>query len=241
MAASSARDAHQHDGMTPFHPAWVVPLQPEGKGRPVFVFPSSHSGPQTMAVEAGVARHVGRERPFWGLGRDDAHLDLVRTAGVAALGAENVRWVRAIQERGPYLLYGNCLGGYLAWETARQLLDAGEEIAGILFYEVPLRSDFANVLPGPMPVHSANVWRLAHYYRPPELPVDLTHLMTAGWHDSRWWEPWRHVARGRMETVVVPGETEAAFVDREARIATHVRDWIATAEAQLAVPTRLPP
>jgi hypothetical protein len=38
------------------------------------------------------------------------------------------------------------------------------------------------------------------------------------------------VALGSYEPVIVPGETETAFVDREERIARHVRDWIETAE-----------
>jgi hypothetical protein len=184
-----------------------------------------------MAVEAKLAGHVGRDHPFWGLGRDDSHLDLVRIEGVPALGAEYVKQIRAIQALGPYLLYGNCLGGYLAWESARQLLAAGEEISGILFYEVPLRSDYNNVLPGPLPVHSANLWRLAHYASLRPLPVHLTHVMTAGWHDARWWMPWQQLALHGVETVVIPGETEAAFERREERIARHVRDWVEQAEA----------
>ncbi len=183
-----------------------------------------------MAIEARVAGHVGRDHPFWGFSRDASHLDRVRLNGVAALGAEYVTHLRAIQDKGPYLLYGVCLGGYLAWETARQILDAGEKIAGILFYEVPLRSDFAKVLSGPPPVYSPNLWRLAHYYRVQPLPVALTHVMTAGWHASGWWKPWQEVALGSYETVIVPGETETAFEHREERIARHVRDWIEAAE-----------
>lgn len=187
-----------------------------------------------MPSEAQMVGHVGGEHPFWGIGRDAAHLELVRQHGVAALGAAYVQQVRAIQAKGPYLLYGNCLGGYLAWETASQLLDAGEEIGGILFYEAPLRSDFANVRPGPIPVHSANFWRFAHYYRPPSLPVHLTHLMTAAWHGTRWWAPWQQLALQGNTTVVIPGETEAAFDHREERIAQHVREWLTACEARIA-------
>jgi hypothetical protein len=188
-----------------------------------------------MAVEAKIARCVGSDRPFWGIGHDDSHRDLVRQAGVAALGAAYARQLQAVQPEGPFLLYGNCLGGYLAWETALQLLAAGREIGAILFFEVPLRSDYATVKPGPMPVHSDNVWRLAHYYRPPELPVNLTHLMTTGWQTARWWAAWQELALGSYETVIIPGETEAAFEQREERIARHVREWIGSAEIRLAI------
>ena len=161
----------------------------------------------------------------------------MRERGVSALAAEYIAQIRLIQASGPYLLYGNCIGGYVAWEVARQLLAAGEEIAGILFYEVPIRPDFATVLPGHPPVHSTrSLWRLSHYYRPHPLPIDLTYLMTESWHPRAWWAPWREVVLGRFETVVLPDLTlgaEAFLAQREAIIAEHVRTWIAAAEARI--------
>jgi hypothetical protein len=235
VATHPELDRGQSDGITPFVPDWIVPLQAEGTSRPVFVFPSAHTERVALAIEARVAGHVGRDHPFWGFGRDESHLDRARVEGAPALAAEYVTQMRAIQGKGPFLLYGICLGGYLAWETARQLLAAGEEIAGILFYEVPLRSDYAKVLPGPLPVHSMFMWRLSHYFQMHALPIHLTHLMTAGWHVSGWWRPWQEVALGGVETVVIPGETKTAFVDREERIARHVRDWIERAEVRIRV------
>lgn len=132
------------EGVTPFHPAWVLPLQPEGAGRPVFVFPAGHNEINALAVEAGVAIRVGRDRPFWGFGRDDPGLDQARAGGIPAMAAAYIAQMRAIQGPGPYLLYANCAGGPYAWETARQLLDSGDEIAGILYYEVPLSPNFAS-------------------------------------------------------------------------------------------------
>jgi hypothetical protein len=219
-------------GVTPFFPDWVIPLQAEGTERPVFVFPSGHDERAALAIDARIAGHVGRDHPFWGFDRRDSHRELVREQGIAALGAEYVAYVRAIQNTGPYLFYGTCLGGYLAWETARQLLDAGKEIAGVLFFEVPIRSDFANVRPGPIPVHSAHLWRLAHYIQLHPLPVDLTHLMTESWHGTRWWAPWQQLALGSFATVVVPDETEATLPSREERLARHIRAWIEKAESR---------
>jgi hypothetical protein len=232
---ATTREFHRDAGgdVTPFVAEWVTPLQPEGMGRPVFVFPPAHDERSALAIEAKIAVHVGRDRPFWGFGGFSALREVLRSGGPEALGAEYVAQIRAIQPEGSYLLYGNCLGGYLAWETARQLLAAGEEIAGILFFEVPLRSDFARVRSGRPPVDHPNPWRLAHHYRVRPLPVDLTHVMTAGWHASKWWRPWQEVALGSFETVIIPGETETAFDRREERIARHVRDWIERSEARL--------
>lgn len=221
-------------GITPFCPEWVTPLQPEGTGRPVFVFPSAHNVRSALAIEERVAGHVGRERPFWGFGCDEACLGRVWAGEGAALAADRARQMRRMQGEGPFLLYGLCFGAYAAWETARQLLETGETIAGMLIFEAPLRSDYATASPGPAPAHSTNVYRLSRYYRVQPLPVHLTHVMTARWRESGWWKPWQEVALESYETVVIPGETEKAFERREERIARHVRDWIEAAERRMA-------
>jgi thioesterase domain-containing protein len=88
-----------------------------------------------MRGDTEIARLVEGDCPCWGFAQTARHRDLVRQEGVAALGAEYVQQIRALQPAGPYLLFGNCLGGYLAWETARQLQALGEAIAGIAFFE----------------------------------------------------------------------------------------------------------
>jgi hypothetical protein len=224
-------------GTTPFLPEWVVPLQRDGGERPVFVFPAGHSEVAALAKEAQIAVHVGRRHPFWGFRSEHPDLDAVRAEGVAALAAAYVKQIRAIQPHGPYLLSGNCAGGYLAWETAKHLVAAGEEIAGLLLYEVPLRADFAALLPGITPANISRPWRLSLHYRPLPLPVDVTVLMTEPWQARGWWQPWREVTGGAFATVVIPvaavdGKSFQFLERREAIIARHVRDWIARAEAR---------
>jgi hypothetical protein len=221
------------EGVTPFFPTWVVLLQPEGAGRPVFVFPAGHNENVAMAIEAQVASHVGREHPFWGFGRDDPGLHGAREAGIAAMAAEYVVQMRAVQERGPYLLYANCAGAPYAWDVARQLLGDGEAIAGMLFYEAPLRRDAVLPLAATIRMPVPSIARTEDEYRPPPLPVDLTLLMTRYWWERQWSAPWCDVALGGVETVVIPGETAPAFDRREARIARHVREWIETAERRV--------
>jgi hypothetical protein len=221
------------DGVTPFFPTWVVPLQPRGAGRPVFVFPAGHNESVAMAIEARVADHVGREHPFWGFGRADPGLDGARAGGIPAMAAEYVAQMRAIQGRGPFLLYANCAGAPYAWDVARQLLGDGEAVAGMLFYEAPLGPEAVGPVPAVTPAQITSPSPTARDYQPPPLPVHLTLLMTKFWWEQRWSAAWQEVALGSVETVVIPGETEKAFVRREERIAVHVRDWIEQAEARI--------
>jgi hypothetical protein len=224
--------------ITPFVPDWVVPLQPEGAGRPVFVFPAADNEPGALITESRIASLVGRGHPFWAFARDDAHYDLVHERGDAALAAEYIAQIRTLQGRGPYLLYGTCIGGYFAWETARQLLELGEEVAGLLFNEVPLRPEFRNVLPGHPPVRdSRNLWRLSHYFQFPPLPVSLTYIMTESWHGRDWWAPWQEVTLGEFHPVILPNlklGAEEFLARRDTLIAGHLTDWIAKAEARAA-------
>jgi thioesterase domain-containing protein/acyl carrier protein len=222
--------------INPSIPDWVVSLQREGAGRPVFVFPPGHGGLRALAYEAQVASLVGRHHPFWGFRREHLDIDRARQAGIPAVATEYVRQMRAVQERGPYLLYGTCGGGYLAWEVAKHLLAEGDEIAGILFNEVFLRSNFDELMEGSTPAHISPRWNLELFYRPQALPVDLTLLVSEEWLARRWSESWQRVALGTVETVVISdGSSESIDVAarRRAALAEHIRAWIAKAKARI--------
>jgi hypothetical protein len=209
----------------------VIPLQREGRERPVFVFPAGHDEVTALAIEAQVAVHVGRDRPFWGFGRDDPQLDGARASGIPGLAAEYEAQMRTIQGEGPFLLYANCAGGPYAWETAARLLAAGEGIAGMLFYEVPLDPNLTAPLPHFTPALMSEP-RMPDGYRPQPLPVALTLVMTEFWRRRRWSVAWRAVALGGTRIVVISDQDVSDPSRREARIAGHVRDWIERAEAR---------
>jgi acyl carrier protein len=229
-----ARDAPA--AAAPILPEWVVPLQREGAGRPVFVFPPSEGGIQALTSDAQVAAAVGRRHPFWGFRRDHSGLESARLAGITTLAAAYVKQIRAIQGHGPFLLYAGCAGGPVAWEAAGQLLAAGEAIAGILFYNVPLRPDFDTTLPGFTPAHITPVVYQGAYYRPRVLPVDLTLLVTETWQTHGWSAAWGQVAHGSLETVVIPSPTPMDYMDtakRAERIGSQLRLWIEKAETRV--------
>jgi acyl transferase domain-containing protein/thioesterase domain-containing protein/acyl carrier protein len=81
---------------------------------------------------------IGADRPFYGLqargllGGVDPHTDLVDAA------RDYIEEMRQIQPHGPYMLGGFSGGGITAMEIARQLRDAGEEIASLIMLDTPL-------------------------------------------------------------------------------------------------------
>ena len=222
------------DGVTPFFPGWFVALQPHGAGRPVFVFPGGRGGVWTLRRDLQVAALVGREHPFYGFRRDTFHLDRQRADWIPATVAEYVTQMRLVQGKGPYLLYGVCNGGDLAWEAARQLIAAGEEIAGVLLYEAAYEPGLSESDPGGISLAPADPWWMPPYV-PEPLDVDLTLLMTEAWQARGRSDGWRAVARGRLETNLMPGDTPGMhnlYAGRVATIAEHLRDWIARSESR---------
>ena len=85
-----------------------------------------------------LALMLGHERPVYGLqargliGDDDPHLTMEDAA------ADYIAELRQVQPRGPYLLGGFSGGGITAFEMARQLRAAGEEVALLALLDTPL-------------------------------------------------------------------------------------------------------
>ncbi len=112
------------DGSAAWSP--LVAIQPEGGRIPLFfVHPI---GGQVLCY-ADVARELGPDQPFYGLQAPDLALAGDEPESIEAMAAAYVEAIRAVWERGPYLLGGWSFGGLVAFEMAQQLTRAGERVA----------------------------------------------------------------------------------------------------------------
>jgi thioesterase domain-containing protein/acyl carrier protein len=122
----------------------LVTIQPQG-ARPAFF--CIHGAGGNVLIYRDLAKNLGTDQPFYGLqaqGLDGASAPLTTIEAMAALYA---REIRRAQPHGPYYLGGYCMGGTLAYEVARQLRSAGEEIALLALFDT---MDWSKVkLPGP--------------------------------------------------------------------------------------------
>ena len=112
------------DGWTPRFRS-IVPLQPLGMGTPLFLFHGIGGG---VTETLDLARAFGPEVPVYGIqaiDRDGSEMQ----ASVEAMGELYAAEIVAFQPQGPYFLGGFSLGGWFAYETARQLQLAGHEVA----------------------------------------------------------------------------------------------------------------
>ena len=111
----------------------LIPLRPGGE-RPPLILLHAHSGqplhymplvrrlPESWPVHAFQSRALDR-------GKEDDRLE--------EIAARYVQELRELQPRGPYFLAGQCLGGFLAFEMAQQLVQLGESIGFLGIMEAP--------------------------------------------------------------------------------------------------------
>ncbi|MCC6680004.1 MAG: alpha/beta fold hydrolase [Phycisphaeraceae bacterium] len=103
----------------------VVTLNGNGSRDPLFCLPGRGG---TVFSYRGLVRLLDPDQPVIGLqfpgleGQDGPIADMIE------LATEMVRRVRRVRPHGPYLLMGYSFGGLVAFEMARQLIEAGQSV-----------------------------------------------------------------------------------------------------------------
>jgi len=127
LARILRQEAPASSGWTP-----LVAIQPNGS-RPIFF--CLHGAGGNVLIYRDLARYLGPDQPFYGLqaqGLDGSCAPLTTIEEMAALYVDEIR---RFQPRGPYFIGGYCMGGTLAYEVARQLRVAGEQIALLALFD----------------------------------------------------------------------------------------------------------
>ncbi|HEX4496802.1 MAG TPA: thioesterase domain-containing protein, partial [Thermoanaerobaculia bacterium] len=121
--------------------AWspLVPIQPRGERAPLFCV---HPLGGDVLCYYQLARQLGAAQPVYGLqGRPldgQTGRNAVRKVTIETTAAECLAAVRNQQPAGPYLLAGWSFGATVAFEMARQLTQAGEEVALLALLDQPV-------------------------------------------------------------------------------------------------------
>ena len=110
----------------------VVPLKSGGSRPPIFLV---HAGEGNAWPYRGLARHLDPDQPVFvveakGLDGEDA--PLTKVEDMAAL---YVTQITAVQPHGPYILGGSSIGGVIAFEMARRLVDRGEPVSFVALFD----------------------------------------------------------------------------------------------------------
>jgi acyl-CoA synthetase (AMP-forming)/AMP-acid ligase II/thioesterase domain-containing protein len=115
-------------------PTSLIRLHPNGGQAPVFYFHGDINGRGFAAVT--LARLLGPNQPFYvvdahGMGQEPI------PSTIEAMAADRLPLILDAQPKGPYRLFGNCLGGLVAFEVARMLIAAGKQIEIVVLLDSP--------------------------------------------------------------------------------------------------------
>ncbi len=129
-----------------------------------------------------IAGSLPAQRAFYAIPPRPAD-DTPATASIEGMAEWHLRTVRRLQPRGPYLLAGFCVGGLIALEISRRLLEDGEKVAMLMLIDtsmvnirfrrwVPLIRAFARVSrPTPHGQTALTAYLMARVRRISALPV----------------------------------------------------------------------
>lgn len=109
----------------------VVTLRADGDGRPFFGVPG---GGATALALLALAQAVDGH-PFYGVQARGLEERAAPDRTVEAIAVRNVDAIRAVQQRGPYVLGGHSFGGMVAFEMACLLRAAGDEVDAVVMFD----------------------------------------------------------------------------------------------------------
>jgi acyl-CoA synthetase (AMP-forming)/AMP-acid ligase II/thioesterase domain-containing protein len=109
----------------------LVAIQPEGS-RPPLVIASFGLGWRVR----NLSRFLGDDYPVFSLRPPPTFDESDRAVGADALAERYITELRSARPNGPYILSGECASGIVAFEMARQLQAAGEEVALLVMFDV---------------------------------------------------------------------------------------------------------
>ena len=110
----------------------LVPMQVHGERPPFYCAAGMGGNPLNLRA---LAQLVGMEQPFFGLQPQGLDGNSKLHDSVAEMAAYYLEQIRLKQPSGPYYLGGYSGGGTIAFEMAKQLVAAGEQVGALVFLD----------------------------------------------------------------------------------------------------------
>jgi thioesterase domain-containing protein len=112
----------------------LVAIKPQGDAPPFFCV---HPVGGNVLCYLSLSRHLSPDQPFYALQSPDPGEAAALPASVEEMATRYLRELRRVQPEGPYRLGGWSMGGLVAFEMARQLEGAGEEVDLVAVIDTP--------------------------------------------------------------------------------------------------------
>ena len=133
----------------------LVTLQSHGSKRPLFCV---HACNGEVLFYTDLARHLGQDRPFYGLRAQGLEGKQPPHNRIEDMAAHYVREIQTVQPEGPYFLGGGGVGGMIAFEMAQQLLAQNQKIGLLILMDTAPPRPVSSI-----PVSTGSRKSLGHY------------------------------------------------------------------------------
>jgi amino acid adenylation domain-containing protein len=112
--------SHEH-----WTPPWqsLVAIQPNGTAIPIFMVPGVGGN---VLPFAQLAKLLGSNQPCYGLQARGLDGKESPFTSVPEMASHYIAEIRRVRPNGPYIIFGSCTGGLIAYEMAQQLLGQGQ-------------------------------------------------------------------------------------------------------------------
>jgi amino acid adenylation domain-containing protein len=103
----------------------LVPIKPSGTKTPLFLI---HGGGLNILLFKSVSNYFDPEQPLYGIQALGLNKKTDVPADLEAISAKYIEEILKVSPEGPYAIAGYSLGGFIAFEIAKQLKAMGKEI-----------------------------------------------------------------------------------------------------------------
>ncbi|MCH7226404.1 amino acid adenylation domain-containing protein [Haloferula sp. A504] len=111
----------------------LASVQPEGDLPPLCAV---HGGDGGILFYRELAERLPKDRPFLAIESPELRRDdRIEVGAIPETAARYIEMLKAVRPDGPYLLAGYSYGGVVAFEMARQLAEAGEEVPFLALFD----------------------------------------------------------------------------------------------------------
>ena len=118
-------------------PKPLIRLNSSGTQTPLFYFHSEVNGGGSSASAIRLARLLGSDQPFFVVAPHGMGFEPVPRS-IEAMAADRLPLIMDAQPKGPYRLFGSCVGGLVVFELARLLVAAGEKVEMVIMLDTPV-------------------------------------------------------------------------------------------------------
>ncbi|MBL8001794.1 MAG: amino acid adenylation domain-containing protein [Flavobacteriales bacterium] len=161
----------------------LTPVQPEGDRIPFFCVHGDEAN-------YFLPKYLGNEQPFYAFVHQGEDGRRIEHTTVQDIAAHFISEMRSVRPHGPYLLGGYSFGGIVAYEMARQLQAAGEDIPLLALFDTYAPTEFKKVMKEEerfyFPIKNALLRAATNWYlkRDKPLPPKLRHFYIIDVYDQ---------------------------------------------------------